>query len=123
VNEREISRAGRWAVVILFAVLAYFGAVSFLKFLGEAFRYSDILGLPSMVSDAQAANHAARLYFCAFVVLEGLATLAIAPLFRLAEIRSKAVRLFARYAIAVVASLLATGVLVATLAWIGSRLK
>jgi len=102
----------------LFAVLAILCALSFLKYLGWAAYYS---GNPSA---GEAAGRNAELFFVAFVILEALAALVIASRIRLeGAFSSNAVRLVARYATALLVSILSTGIVVGVLVTIGSRLR
>ena len=116
-------RGYRWLVMAAFALLSILGALSFLRYLGWAAFYSGIFGLPSRASEAQAAGHKAQLFFWVFVVLEGLNTLAMASLIRLAGIWSAAVRVVARFALALALSFIVTGAVVGVLVAVGSKLK
>ena len=91
---------------------------SAVKYLGWAAFYS---GNPS---GGEAAGHKAELFLVAFVILEVLATLVIASRIRLeGTFSSNAVRLVTRYGIGLLLSALTTGIVVAVLVTIGSRLR
>jgi len=106
--------------VLLFAVLVILCALSFLQYAGWATVYSGILGLPSRASETQEAATKARLFFWVFVVLEAVATLTIAPLFRLENFWSREVRTVARYGMGLILSLIASGLVVGLLSLITS---
>lgn len=116
-NESQTIRTRPWAALATFATLAVLSAISFLKYLGWAAFYS---GNPTA---GEAAGHRAELFFWAFVVLEVLAALVMAWCIRLeGTFSSGAIRLIARYAAGLLVSIVTTGVVVAVLVTIGSRL-
>jgi hypothetical protein len=102
----------------MFAVLVILCALSFLRYLGWAAFYS---GNPSA---GEAAGRKAELFLVAFAILEVLAALVIASRIRLEGMfSSNAVRLVARYGTGLLLSALTTGIVVAVLVTIGSRLR
>jgi hypothetical protein len=108
----------QWRALAVFAVLTILCALSFLKYLGWAAYYS---GNPSA---GEAAGRNAEVFLVAFVILQVIATLVIASRIRLeGTFSSKAVRLVARYATALLVSILSTGIIVGVLVTIGSRLR
>jgi hypothetical protein len=117
-SELKTVRGHQWRALGIFAVLAILCALSFLKYLGWAAYYS---GNPSA---GEAAGRNAELFLVAFVILEVLAALVIASRIQLeGTFSSNAVRLAARYATALLVSILSTGVVVGVLVTIGSRLR
>jgi hypothetical protein len=115
-SELKTFRVHQWRSLAIFAVLTILCALSFLRYLGWAAYYS---GNPS---PGLAAGRNAELFLVAFVILEVLAALVIASRIRLeGTFSSNAVRLVARYATALLISVLSTGIVVGVLVTIGSR--
>jgi hypothetical protein len=117
-SELKTVRRHQWRALGIFAVLSILGALSFLRYLGWAAYYS---GNPSA---GEAAERNAEWFLVAFVILEALVALVIASRIRLeSTFSSNAVRLVARYATALLVSILWTGIVVGVLVEIGSRLR
>ena len=117
-SEPKTVSGHHWRTFAMFAVLAVLCALSFLKYLGWAAFYS---GNPFA---GEAAAHKAELFLVTFIILEVLAALVIASRIRLeGTFSSNTVRLVARYGTGLLVSILTTGIVVAVLVTIGSRLR
>jgi hypothetical protein len=100
--------------VILFAL----SALSFIKFLVAAAFYSAWYGVPRMTAELANVNRRGDIFFLISVALILLAAGCVASFVQVAAISSDGFRLVARYVIALVLSVVATGMFV----WFLSRL-
>ena len=97
-------------------------SLSFLKFVGWAATYSDILGLPTKLAKVEFAHGQARLFLWIFLLFEGLMTWVMASLIRLEGMSSDNFRIVARCIVALAFSLFATGILIWLISSVGGRL-
>lgn len=114
----------RWWLLLPVALLGLLSAYLAVKSIGAAAFYSawgPITSATPLDKAAQLtdANHRAHIFFMSSVTLTVLTTFLIAPIIRLSSISSDGFRLIARYIMAFVLSVLATGILV----WILGILK
>jgi hypothetical protein len=98
-------------VGVVLALLAL-AALSFVKFLGAAFFYSDWYGLPRMAAEIAKAKRLADRFFLISLALTLLGTGFMASFIRLEAISSDGFRVVARYISALAFCVLATGVFV-----------
>jgi hypothetical protein len=113
-NVRGLSTLGGrswWIVGVIFALLVL-AALSFVKFLGAAFSYSDWYGLPHMAAEIANAKRLADRFFLFSLVLTLLATGFMASFIGLEAISSGGFRMVARYISALAFCVFATGVFV-----------
>lgn len=114
----------RWWLLAPAFLLCCLSAYLFVRFLGAAFFYSDWGPLTSTtpadkVAELTYASHRAHVFFLYSAIAAVLAALLLAPVIRLSAISSKGFRLLVRYVLALVLSVVTTGVLV----WILGVLK
>lgn len=98
-------------MLALVAVLVVSAAFCFVRYLEWSFTYSAKLGLAS-TQEIRVADHSAWLFFSLFVLLELFCAFVVGSRWEQVDLGSVWLRFSARYGIALLFSLLATGVVI-----------
>jgi len=101
-----------WFRLALMAGLVVLAAFCFLRYIGWAFSHSATLGLASKTQETRLANHLAWMFLCMFIALEVFSAIVVGFRWEYPDLGSAWLRFSARYGIALLLSLLATGVVV-----------
>jgi len=109
----------RWFRFSLLAGVVVAAAFCLLRYLEWAFSYSATLGLASKIQETRLANHRAWMFLCMFAVLEVLSAIVVGFSWQYPDLGSAWLRFSARYGLALLLSLLATGIIVGL--WIASE--
>ena len=108
----------RWFRFALIAGVVVAAAFCFLRYLEWAFSYSATLGLASKIQETRLANHRAWMFLCMFDALEVLSAIVVGFSWEDPDLGSGWLRVSARYGLALLLSLLATGIVVGL--WLAS---
>ena len=108
-----------WFRLALIAGLVGLAAFCFLRYISWAFSYSATLGLSSRTQETRLAGHVACMFLCMFIALEVFSAIVVGFRWEYPELGSAWLRFSARYGLALLLSLLATGVVVGV--WVASR--
>jgi hypothetical protein len=108
-----------WFRLALTTGLVVLAAFCFLRYIEWAFSYSATLGLASKAQETQLASHLAWLFLFMFIALEVFSAIVVGFRWEYPELGSAWLRFSARYGLALLLSLLATGVVVGV--WLASR--
>jgi hypothetical protein len=111
-NRSRVLFMARLALCVVFIVLC---GLTFLKYVGWASFYSGISGLSARAADAHVASQKARLFFWIFICSQALAVLMIGSAIKFTAVSSRALAYAARYSVALVISLISTGLVVSIL--------
>lgn len=118
-NTTNKAYLGRWFRFALLASVVAAAAFCFLRYLEWSFSYSATLGLASKIRETRLANHRAWMFLCMSVALEVLSAIVVGFSWECPDLGSAWLRLSARYGLALLLSLLATGLIVGL--WLASR--
>ena len=113
-----VGMQNRWFRSGLIAAVVVLAAFCFLRYLDWAFSYSATLGLSSRMQQARLANQRAWVFFCLFLVLEAFSAILVGFSWQEPDFSSAWLRFSARYGLALLLSLLATGIIVGL--WLAS---
>jgi hypothetical protein len=100
------------ARLALFFALAVLAGFSFVRYLTWSFAYSGVMGLPSLLEQAQRAYHRACFFLCMFIALEIVLAITVASYFEPPDLSSAALRFVSRYGSGLAISVLFTAMLV-----------
>jgi hypothetical protein len=98
--------------VLIIATLILLAAFCFIRYIEFVFSYTATLGLASQAHENQLANHLAWLFFCSFVALEVFSAIIVGSRWEQPDLGSAWLRFSARYGLALLLSVLATGIVI-----------
>jgi hypothetical protein len=98
--------------------LILLAAFCFVRYVDWAFSYSATSGLASRAQETRLANHLAWMFLCMFIALELFSAFVIGARWEYPDLGSAWLRFSARYGLALLLSLLATGIVVGL--WLAS---
>jgi hypothetical protein len=99
----------------LIAGLVVLAAFCFLRYIDWAFAHSATLGLPERIPQTSLALHRAWMFLCMFMALEVFSAIVVGFRWERPDLGSAWLRFSARYGLALLLSLLATGAVVGLL--------
>jgi uncharacterized membrane protein YccC len=109
---RQFALRNPWFRFAIATGLVVLAAFSFLHYIGWAFAHSATMGLASRMQETRLANGLAWIFLGAFVALEVLSAFIVGFSWEYPDLGSPWLRFLARYGLALVLTLLATGIVV-----------